>query len=113
MCRYLDNDVVLGNLFLKVIERDLEEITFNKIYDFIYYTSAKLNENEETILLVSREGIMNFVEIYAEFVEVDEDTDTIKIIKSAESAECFNKRYRENCEEYIKAFDFAINQVAA
>ena len=35
MCRYLDNDVVLGNLFIKVIERELDEITFNKIYDFI------------------------------------------------------------------------------
>ena len=55
MCKYLDNDVVLGNLFIKVIERELDKITFNKIYDFIYYASLKLNVEEETYILVSRE----------------------------------------------------------
>lgn len=113
MCRYLDNDVVLGNLFIKVIERELDEITFNKIYDFIYYTSVELNKDEDTIILVSREGIMEFAETYAEFIKIDENTDTIKIINRQESIDCFEKRYKENGEIYEAAFNYAMNQVAA
>lgn len=113
MCRYLDNDVVLGNLFIKVIERELDEITFNKIYDFIYFTSLELNKEEETIILVSKDGIMSFVDAYREFIEVDETTDSIRIIKKQESIICFEKRYKEIGEEYEDAFDFAMNQLAA
>lgn len=113
MCRYLGNDMVLGNLFIKVIEREMNEITFEKIYDFIYFSSIKLNEKENTTILVSRDGIMNFAEIYAEFIEIDESEEKIIITKSEELLICFRKRYEDNRKEFADSFDFALEQIAA
>jgi len=113
MLRYVDNDVVLGNLFIKVIEREINEITFNKIYDFIYFTSLKLNEKEDTRILVSRDEIMNFVARYKDLIRVNEQNDSITIMKKEESVACFKIRYEENGEEYAEAFDYAMNQLAA
>lgn len=112
MCRYVDNDVILGNLFIKVIEQELDEITFNKIYDFVYYTSLKLNEEENTLILVSRESIMSFVECYKELICIEKE-DSIKVMKKEESIQCFKNRYEENGEEYADAFNYAMLRLAA
>lgn len=113
MCRYLDNDVVLGNLFIKVIEKELKEITFEKIYDFVYYASVKLNEKENTMILVSRDGIMNFVGLYSDFIEIDEEEEKIIITKREESLVCFRNRYEDNGKDFAASFDFALEQIAA
>ena len=113
MCRFLDNDVVLGNLFIKVIEKEIYEITFNKIYDFIYYVSTKLNEEENTIILVSKEGLMNFVEHYTEFIIVDENEEKIVITKKEESLKCFRNSFEDYGKKFAESFDFALEQIAA
>lgn len=113
MCRYVDDDIVLGNLFIKVIEKEIDEITFNKIYDFIYYTSLKLNEVENTLLLVSRDKIIDFAERYREFIQVDESGETIMIRNREKSIKCFKKLYQESGEEYAAAFDYAMDRLAA
>lgn len=115
MCRFLDNDMVLGNLFIKVIENEMSEITFNKIYDFIYYASLKLNEEENTTILVSRDGIMHFAELYREFIILDADEEKITIKNASEDASlvCFRRRYEDNGKEYASVFDFAMSQIVA
>ena len=110
---FLDNDVVLGNLFIKVIEREMEEITFNKIYDFIYYASLKLNEKENTIILVSKDGIINFVEMYQEYIQMDESEEKIVIKKKEESLERFRNRYEDNGRKFAESFEYALEQIAA
>lgn len=110
---FLDNDVVLGNFFIKVIEKEMDEITFNKIYDFIYFASLKLNEKENTTILVSREGIINFVEMYEEFIQMDETEEKIVITKRKESLERFRNRYEDNGKEFAESFDYALEQIAA
>ena len=53
MCRYLGNNEVLGSLFEAVVKCEKDSITFNKIYDILYYASVELNEKERTIALCS------------------------------------------------------------
>lgn len=113
MGRYLDNDVALGNLFIKVIEKEISDLTFNKIYDFVYYVSSKLNEEENTIVLVSKDGILNFVEMYREYIMVDENDERIIITKKEESLKCFKRRYEDNGKEFAASFDYAIERIAA
>ena len=115
MCRYLDNDMVLGNLFIKVIEKEMKEITFNKIYDFIYYASMKLNEEDNTTILVSKDGIMHFAELYRDFIELDADEEriTIRSASESESLMCFRRRYEDNGREFAEVFDFAMSQIDA
>lgn len=113
MCRYLDNDVTLGNLFIKVIEREIADLTFNKIYDFVYYVSTKLNEEENTTVLVSRDGIFNFVEMYSEYISLNENEERIIITKREESLKCFKRRYEDNGKEFAASFDYAIDCIAA
>lgn len=110
---FLDNDVVLGNLFIKVIEKEMDEITFNKIYDFVYYVSLKLNEKENTTILVSKDGIMNFVEMYQDFIQIDESEEKIIITKREESLTRFRNRYEDNGKEFEASFDFALEKIAA
>lgn len=113
MCVFLDNDMVLGNLFIKLIERNIDEIAFEKLYDFIYYVSSKLNETENATVLVSRDGIMKFAEYYADYIEIDETFSKIIITRSEESLICFKKRYEDNGKEFSASFDYALNKVAA
>lgn len=110
---YLDNDMVLGNLFIKVIENKMDEITFEKIYDFIYYTSVKLNEKENTTILVSKDGIMSFAELYKDFIQIDEEEMKIIITRKEESLICFRNRYEDNGKDFAESFDFALKQIAA
>ena len=84
MCRYFGNDFILEKLFQKVVEKEINDLTFNKLYDILYYVSIQLNREEETLLLVTRNGILSFAEIYSDFIDVDEDSDTIKIKKKDE-----------------------------
>lgn len=112
MIRFLDNDVVLGNLFIKVIEREMDSITFNKIYDFVYYVSTKLNEEENTTILVSKEGILNFAEIYQDYIRIDENEEKI-VITNKEALTCFKRRYEDNGKEYAASFEYALEQIAA
>ncbi|MCM1262001.1 MAG: hypothetical protein NC313_04700 [Butyrivibrio sp.] len=110
---FLDNDMVLGNLFIKVIEKEMNEITFEKIYDFVYYASIKLNEKENTIILVSKEGIMNFAELYKDFIQIDEEEKKIIITSKEETLICFRNRYEDNGKDFAESFDFALEQIAA
>ena len=84
MCRYFGNDFILEKLFQKVVEKEINDLTFNKLYDILYYVSIQLNREEETLLLVTRNGILSFAEIYSDFIDVDEDSDIIKIKKKDE-----------------------------
>lgn len=113
MCRYLGGEMVLGNLFIKLIEKEIEELTFNKLYDIIYYTSVKLNEEENTLVLVSRDEIICFAEMYDEFIEINESGDKIKLKKKEELVKCFKARYEQMGREYMPAFEFAFEQIAA
>lgn len=113
MCVFLDNDMVLGNLFIKLIERQINEIAFEKLYDFVYYVSTKLNEKENTTILVSKEGIMRFVEYYEEYIKVDETQSKILITKREESYACFKKRYEDNGKEFSDSFDYALDKLVA
>lgn len=113
MCVFLDNDMVLGNLFIKLIEREIEEIEFEKVYDFVYYVSSKLKETDDALVLVSREGIMKFVEYYADFIEVDDKLSKIIITKKEESLSCFKIRYEEGGKEFSDSFNYAIEKLAA
>lgn len=113
MCVFLDNDMVLGNLFIKLIERKIDEIAFEKLYDFVYYVSSKLNEAENVSILVSKEGIMRFVEYYEDYIKVDETQSKIIITKKEESLACFKKRYEDNGKEFSDSFDYALDQLAA
>lgn len=110
---YLDNDMVLGKLFIKVIERKMDEITFEKIYNFIHCASIELNEKENTTILVSREGIINFAELYKDFIQIDEEEKKIIITHREESLFCFQNRYEDNGKDYAESFDFALKQIAA
>ena len=113
MCIFLDNDMVLGNLFIKLIEREIDEIEFEKVYDFVYYVSSKLNETENALILVSKEGIMRFAEYYADFITVDDMLSKITITKREESLNCFRIRYEESGKEFSDSFDYALAQMAA
>lgn len=113
MCIFLDNDMVLGNLFIKLIEREIEEIEFEKVYDFVYYVASKLNETDNALILVSREGIMKFVDYYADFIQVDDQASKIIITKREESLQCFKIRYEESGRKFSSSFDFALEQLAA
>lgn len=111
MCRYFGNDFILEKLFQKVVERKIKDLTFNKLYDILYYVSIQLNREEETLLLVTRDGILSFAEIYSDFIDVDEDSDTIKIKKKDEVSlfpTVFDKD--DNIDRIILD---AINQVCA
>lgn len=113
MIRFLDNDVVLGNLFIKVIERKMDSITFNKIYDFVYYASTKLNEEENTTILVSKDGILNFVEFYRDYIEIDETEEERIVIRRKEVLNFFKRRYEDYGKEYAASFEYALQQIAA
>ena len=108
---FLDNDVVLGNLFIKIIEREMKEITFDKIYDFIYYVSLKLNEKENTTILVSKEGIINFVEMYQEYIKMDELEEKIIIKNEKEILKRFRNRYEDNGKKFVDSFEYALEQI--
>ena len=113
MCVFLDNDLVLGNLFIKLMERQIDEIDFERVFDFVYYVSTKLNETENATILVSRDGIMNFADYYADYVKIDETASKIIITRSEESLDCFKKRYEDNGREFSDSFDYAIEMIAA
>lgn len=113
MCRYLDGDMVLGNLFIKLLENEMEELSFDKLYDFIYYISVELNQQENTLVLVTKNEIMNFAEKYNEFVDIDEDEEKIILKKKEESKQCFINRYKKMGEGYMRIFDFAFKQMVA
>ena len=113
MCLFLDNDMVLGNLFIKLIEREIEEIEFEQVYDFVYYVASKLNETDDALILVSREGIMKFAEYYADFIKVDEESSKIMITKKKESLNCFRIRYGDSGKKFSDSFDYALEQLAA
>lgn len=111
MCRYLGNDFLLGKLFEKVAERKIQSLTFNKLYDILYYTSVKLNQSEDTLLLVTRNGILHFAEIYQDFIEIDDSEEEITIkntVKINQFSAIFDKD--ENLEKVISD---AIEQVYA
>lgn len=113
MCVFLDNDLVLGNLFIKLIEREIDEIEFDKLFDFVYYVSSKLNESENATVLVSRDGIMKFAEYYADYIEIDETFSKIIITRSEESLNCFKKRYEDNGREFSDSFEYALDRLVA
>lgn len=110
---FLDNDLVLGNLFIKLIERQINEIEFERLFDFVYYASARLNETGNVTLLVSREGIMKFADRYAAYIMIDETASKILITRNEESLACFRKRYEENGRDFSASFDFALDQLVA
>lgn len=109
MRRYLGNNAILGNLFEKVAKKEMESITFNKLYDILYYASVELNEKEQTVILVNREGIFNFIEIYQDSISVDE-TDEKIVILNKEKVSSFSNLYHidHEIEEILKkAVDLA------
>lgn len=93
MCRYLGNNIVLGSLFEAVVKCEKDSITFNKIYDILYYASVELNEKEQTVILVDREGIYNFVELYNDYIIVNETEESINILNK-EKVSMFSEIYK-------------------
>jgi len=109
MCRYLGNNEVLGSLFEAVVKCEKDSITFNKIYDILYYASVELNEKERTIILVDREGIYNFVDLYKDSILVNETEEEIKILNK-DKVSTFSEIYKID-EEIEKIFTNAIERV--
>lgn len=109
MCRYLGNNEVLGSLFEAVVKFQRESITFNKIYDILYYASIELNEKEQTVILVDREGIYNFVELYNDSIIVNETEDSINILNK-KKVSMFSEIYKID-KDIEKIFSNAIEKV--
>lgn len=108
MNRYLGNNVVLGSLFEKVAKKEMESITFNKLYDILYYVSVQL-EKKQTLILVDREGIFNFVNLYKDSIDVDESDDVIRILNK-ERVASFSDIYqidKEIEDVFTKAIEMA------
>lgn len=111
MCRYMGNDFILGKLFEKVAEKEINNITFSQLYDILYYTSVKLNRTEETVLLVTRDGILNFAEMYNDFITIDESSDKI-IITNKEKISTFSAIFDRD-DNLDKVISYAIEQACA
>ena len=76
----MNNDSLLGNFFIELIKNKRESVTFEQIFDFVYYASLKLEEeNKTTEILVSRSGICNFVETHNIFLNSVEEGNIITI----------------------------------
>ena len=113
MCLYLGNDIVLGNLFLKLVEKEITEIACEEIYDFLYYVSSKMNEKQNTVLLVSKEGIYNFIKMYNGFLQLKDDRKHIEITNKEGIKENFPEFYGCYVEKYRDYFLNAINLIDA
>lgn len=107
MCRYLDNNILIGNLLIKFLEKDIEVVSFQKIYDFLYYTSLKLNEDENAVILASKESIYNFVDQYRNLLQISENNDSIKILHIQDSLKRFRACYEKYGKAYADAFKYA------
>lgn len=105
MCKLLDNDIFLGNLFVKLIEKEKMEIEFKKIFDYVYYVSKKLNEKQDTVILVTRDKLEFFINKYCDYIHVTENEKMICIKNKELALRCFMQRYGAYVGEFEKELD--------
>lgn len=113
MCQFIGNDIVMGNLFIRLIDAKKESIQFNQIYKFIYYASVNFNKKEKTKLLTSYYEIHNFVRSFSNYLYIDEEEKKITITIPKEKIPDF-KIELESCymiDDFREFFDEAMLQL--
>lgn len=113
MCKFLDNDIFLGNLFIKLIEKKVTEIEFTKIFDYVFYVSKKLSEKVDTIVLVSKERLEYFIDKYNDSIQIRECDEKIMITNQAKILDCFKRRYESYSTDFADALNSAVENLAA
>lgn len=107
---FLNNDIVIANLLIKLIEKDITNIMFFDIYNFSYFIHFYLSHNTDMteMIMVSKDDIIKFVDMNT---ELEINGEMISIIDKEILIEKIKNNYSNNENLFEKAFDFAFSKV--
>lgn len=73
MCRYLNTEQVIGNMFIELLKKNIREISFEKFINFEKNLDKRLREDNNTIICMSTNEIYSAVEQYNRIFNISEE----------------------------------------
>lgn len=80
MCKSISSDVIIGNLLIEAIERDVEQISFNQLLNFDNQISIAINAIDYSTKF-SINNIHEFENNYPFFVSISNENN-LRIVKN-------------------------------
>ena len=107
---FLQPSIVIGNLLIKLIRKEIFQVSFFDIYNFFYYVHEYLSYNSTaTMIMGSRDNITEFVESYNQYISLAGER--IEIINANNLIELLTSRYTLSIDMYNDSFNYAFSKM--
>ena len=107
---FLHTDVIMGNLFIRVLKQGIRSLTFFDIYNFFYYVHGYLSQNSTAAMVIcSKDDIFQFINNYSGKLRVY--SEKIDIIQDLDLLNDLTDKYKISEKITLEAFDFSFSHI--
>ena len=107
---FLQQSIVIGNLLIKLIHKEIFQISFFDIYNFFYYVHGYLSQNSTAAMVIcSKDDIFQFINNYSGKLRVY--SEKIDIIQDLDLLNDLTDKYKISEKITLEAFDFSFSHI--